>query len=138
VAYADRSFRRHLAIHRHVKWTVLRRGQHPREEFTLMTAAEAWERRVTLSSRQGGRGDRRRQRLMDSRQAERNCMPPPPRPPHVRQQTLPPFSSQRGGGNDTPRLASYIPAGYRDDSPETVSSLSEGGIHLLTDSYRMS
>ena len=76
-----------------------------------MTAAEAWERRVTLSSRQEGRGDRRRQRPMETRRAERDCMPPPPRPPQLRQQSLPPFSTQRFGRDDTPQLTPYVPAG---------------------------
>jgi len=111
VVYGDRSFKHHLVIHCHMKWMVLRRRPRPSEEITPMTVAEAWERRVSLSSRQGGRGECLQKRLLETRRAERNSKPPSPRllqryNQPLQQRTSPPSLTQRGGSDDSVAVGS--------------------------------
>jgi len=120
-------------IHHNERWTVMRRGPRPYERFTPMTPAETLERRVALGHRQGGLGQYRRHLIDEVCQCDNVAMPPPPPPPlyrgrcgsttHRRRVRSPSPLRQPASS----RHAAYRPAGYRSDTPESVSSLSEGG-----------
>ena len=102
-----------------------------------MTPAEAWERRTYMASRQGGLGEMRRRHLAELQRTNREPqnMPPPARLPRRHLQgsaasTHEPPAATVGNAN-VPRHSSYKPAGYRSESPDSVSSLSEGGFSEL-------
>ena len=78
VAWSDLSFRRHIIVRYAERWSVQRRGPHPYEHFIPMAPREAYERRLALANRQGGRGAIRRRVVGEARQLRQVVMPPPP------------------------------------------------------------
>ena len=79
VADGDHGFRRHLAGHHQIRWTIVHWGSQPWQCYIPLTTKEVWECRVTLACRQGGRRERQHKRLDNLTQHDQEAMPLPSR-----------------------------------------------------------
>jgi len=114
------SFRRHLCTHHGEQLTVSHSGGGISETFSRLPPDELRRRRAMLACRQGGRRATRRYREQRFAEERRRSYGPTAdrRPPQVSDAVEQPSGYRR--------TVNYIPAGYRSDSPASVSSLSDG------------